>query len=728
MIFRKSFPFCRQRDMMDCGPACLQMICRHFGRSFSLPYLREKSEAGRDGTSFGSLRRAGEALGLRGRCLRVSFSCLEEEALLPCIVPWDRNHFVVLWKTGNGKMHIMDPADGERVVDCGEFRSRWSGGEDEGFLLFFEPAERFRSHREPEREKEKNMLSLAPLMAPYVRLLASIGLAMLLTSAIQMTLPFLTRIAVDRGIGTGDITILKAVFLGQALLVSGRTCAHFFREWALFFVSTPVNINLVRAFLEKLAHLPLRYFDVKKLGDILQRLQDHNRVESFLSRSILGILMAALNVAVYGIVLFFYSRATFFVFLAGTILYVLWARLFLSARRRIDYQKFLWMGRSQDAVIQFVMGMQDIRLNQCEEKKTDAWHSLQEKLAGAKRRGLAIGQGQLLGCSLIREAQYVLISYLAARSVLDGDITLGTMLGIQFILGQLGGPVDFLFHFFTEAQDASVSFERIQSVRSLPDEEDEGGERNGEISPSGDVILKNVSFRYGGENTGNALDSVSIAVRNGMTTAVVGESGCGKTTFLKLLLGIYRPSEGEIYLGTVPLSSIPPGEWRRCCGAVMQDGYIFSDTISANIALSGDEPDQEDVRKAARMANIEEFIESLPQKYETLIGNDGHGLSQGQRQRILIARAIYKNPGFLFFDEATNALDAGNESVIMGNLRSFFEGKTVVIAAHRLSTVKNADQIVVLEGGRVVEQGTHSELVSAGGKYYALVGGQMEPR
>ena len=282
---------------MDCGPACLQMICRHFGKSFSLPYLREKSEAGRDGTSFGSLRRAGEALGLRGRCLRVSFSCLEEEALLPCIVPWDRNHFVVLWKTGNGKMHIMDPADGERVVDCGEFRSRWSGGEDEGFLLFFEPAERFRSHREPEREKEKNMLSLAPLMAPYVRLLASIGLAMLLTSAIQMTLPFLTRIAVDRGIGTGDITILKAVFLGQALLVSGRTCAHFFREWALFFVSTPVNINLVRAFLEKLAHLPLRYFDVKKLGDILQRLQDHNRVESFLSRSVLGILMAALNVA-----------------------------------------------------------------------------------------------------------------------------------------------------------------------------------------------------------------------------------------------------------------------------------------------------------------------------------------------------------------------------------------------------------------------------------------------
>ncbi len=711
---------------MDCGPACLQMICRHYGRSFSLPYLREKSGASRDGTSFGDLCRAGEAIGLKGSCLLVSYSCLEEETLLPCIVHWNRNHFVVLWKTEKGKMHIMDPASGEAIMDSSEFRSKWSERENDGFILFFEPTDGFHSHREPEKEKEKNLLSLIPLLRPYCGLLASIVLAMLLTSAIQMALPFLARIIVDRGIGAKDITVLKAVFLGQALLISVRSCAYFFREWALFFVSTPVNIQLVRNFLQKLAKLPLRYFDTKRLGDILQRLQDHNRVESFMTHSVLSILMAALNIAVFGIILFVYNRVIFSIFLAGTFLYILWIRFFLSARRRNDYQKFQWMGKSQETVIQFVMGMQEIRLNQCEGKKISAWASVQEKLAEIKRRGLLIAQSQSLGCSLIREAQYILISYMAARFVIDGEITLGTMLAIQFILGQLSGPVDHLFQYFCEAQDAAISFERIQSVQSLEDDESSASDRKERIPSSADIILEKVSFRYGGEKSKKALDSVSVVLRSGTTTAVVGASGSGKTTLLKILLSIYRPSEGKISLGPVPLASVSLEDWRRCCGTVMQDGYIFPDTIAKNIALSGDEPDPVTLREAARMANIEEFIESLPLKYETLIGLEGYGLSQGQKQRILIARAMYKNPQFLFFDEATNSLDAGNESAIMRNLRSFFEGKTVVIAAHRLSTVKNADLIVVLDDGKVVETGTHVELLSAGGAYCTLVRSQLE--
>ncbi|GAB6280535.1 MAG: peptidase domain-containing ABC transporter [Thermovirga sp.] len=724
MNFRSKFPFYRQYEAMDCGPTCLRMIAKFHGRSYSLSYLRDKCSVTREGSSLLDLYEAAEAIGLRGRCVLASLAFLASEARLPCIVHWDRNHFVVVYKIKDRYVHIADPAFGRCALSEKDFLARWADSGTDGYVLLLEPTEKFLSHRETE-EPRKGLLFLFSYLRPYLQLLSQIGLAMLLGSAIQLVLPFLTRMIVDRGIGERDVGLMKLILLGQFVLILGRTCAYFLREWILFYISTPINITLVHDFLMKLTKLPLGYFDTKKIGDTLQRLNDHQRVESFITHSVLGLLFTVMNLAVFGVVLAIYSTRIFLIFLAGTFLYFLWIRIFLSRRREIDFLKFRRMGKSQNAVIQMIMGMQEIRLNRCERKKTADWMNIQESLYETGLRSMSLVQTQQLGCTLLQETQYILITYLAAVSVISGGITLGTMLAIQFILGQLRGPVDQLLRFIGEAQDARISFERIEDIHTLPNEENEDDAKEEIVPETADIAVDDVSFRYGGPHSETVLKDVSIVIPSGRTTALVGTSGSGKTTLLKLLLGVYRPVEGTIRVGDTSMSHISLRAWRDKCGVVMQDGYIFSDTIADNISLTDGTADEERVLEAARAANIDDFIQTLPLKYRTMIGLDGHGLSQGQKQRILIARAVYKDPRYVFFDEATNSLDTRNESIIMNNLERFFAGKTVIVVAHRLSTVKNADLIVVLDRGIVVETGRHEELIAKKGAYYSLVGNQL---
>ncbi len=725
MNFRNKFPFYRQYEAMDCGPTCLRMIARFYGRSYSLSFLRGKCSVTLEGSSLLELSETAEAIGMRGRCVLASMEFLASEAKLPCIVHWDRNHFVIVYGIKDGKVHIADPAFGKRTLNVEEFLAHWAGSGTEGYVLLLEPAEEFLSLDETE-EPRKGLLFLFSYLRPYLQLLSQIGMAMILGSAIQLVLPFLTRMIVDRGIGERDIGLLKLILMGQFVLILGRACAYFLREWILFYISTPINITLVHDFLLKLTKLPLGYFDAKRIGDTLQRLNDHQRVESFITHSVLGLMFTIMNIAVFGAVLAIYSMRIFLIFLIGTFLYFLWIKVFLSRRREIDFLKFRHMGKSQNAVIQLIMGMQEIRLNRCERRKTADWINIQESLYETGLRSTSLVLNQQFGCTLLQETQYILITFFAASSVISGGITLGTMLAIQFILGQLRGPVDQLLRFIGEAQDARISFERIEEIHTLRNEEDDNYTKEETIPETADIVVDNVSFRYGGPHSETVLQGVSLVIPHGRTTALVGTSGSGKTTLLKLLLGVYRPVEGEIRIGDTVMPDLSLRAWRDRCGIVMQDGYIFSDTIADNIALTDEAVDEERVMEAARAANIDDFIQSLPLKYRTMIGLDGHGLSQGQKQRILIARAVYKDPRYVFFDEATNALDTRNESIIMKNLERFFAGKTVVIVAHRLSTVKNADQIIVLDRGVIAETGRHEELIAKRGAYYNLVRDQLE--
>ena len=724
MLFRKPFPFFRQREAMDCGPACLRMIAKFHGRLFSLSWLRQKSAATREGVSLKDLAETAATMGLKTRCVLASAGFLTGEARLPCIVHWEGNHFVVVYGRKKGRFFIADPAFGKQSVDEKIFMERWARGRREGYALLMEPTERFYANADC-LEPRRPVSFLLSYIRPRLRLLSQIFLAMILGSAIQLTLPFLTRMIVDRGVYGANIGLLKLILAGQFALILGRTCSYFLRDLVLFHISTPVNISLVYDFLTKLCRLPLGYFDTRRIGDTLQRLADHQRVESFITRSVLGLVFAIMNMAVFGVVLALYSLRIFFVFTAGTILYFLWIRLFLPRRREIDFRKFRQMGKSHSTVIQMITGMQEIRLNTCENRRIREWINVRKELYNTELDGLSLTRKQQFGCSMVQETQNILITFIAALSVIGGAMTLGTMLAIQFILGQLRGPVDQFLRFAAEAQDAAASFERIEEVHSLSDEENEDPARCADIPDAADITIRELSFRYTGASE-NALRCVSAVFPAGKTTAVVGSSGSGNTTLLKLLLGIYTPQEGGISIGGEPLAELSLRAWRRRCGSVMQEGYVFSDTVRGNIAISDDLSDEDRVRTAARAACIEDFILSLPGGYEAMIGPDGHGLSQGQRQRILIARALCKNPRYLFLDEPTNSLDAGNESTIMQNLAKFFHGRTVILAAHRLSTVKNADLIVVLEKGSIVETGSHRELLSAGGVYSRLVAKQIE--
>lgn len=718
----------KQLDSMDCGPTCLRMIAKHYGKSYSLPYLREKCYIDRAGVSLKGISEAAETIGLRTLAVKIPLDGPRDhpsltEAPLPCIVHWRQNHFIVVHKYSRTHVWIAAPADGKHKLTKEEFAKHWVQDEDKGIALLVEPTATFDQH-DDEVGSSTGFGFLFKYLKPHKRLMVQLIIGLLLGTVFQLIFPFLTQSLVDVGIDTKNLNFIYIVLVGQLMLFLGSTTVRFIQSWILLHISVRINVNLIADFLIKLMHLPLGFFDSKNTGDLLQRIGDHKRIENFLTTSSLSILLSVTNLVVFGIVLAIYSVEIFLIFLVASILYVLWVVLFLRMRKEVDYRAFQQMSDNQDSLIEIIQGMPEIKLQGSQLKRRWQWASIQAKLFRTQMKSLAITQYQDAGATSISQLKDILITFFAAKLVLAGSMTLGMMLAIQYIIGQLNGPLQQLIGFVRAAQDAKISLERLGEIHGTEDEEDTDIQRSADIS-TGDIILRDVSFRYT-PISDDVLKDITLTIPRGKTTAIVGTSGSGKTTLIKLLLGFYESTKGSITIGDQELNTIYKKSWRAQCGVVMQDGFVFSDTIARNIAESDDEVNLGKVLAAAHTANISDFIQQLPLGLNTVIGAKGNGISQGQKQRLFIARAVYKDPDFLFFDEATNSLDANNERIIMRNLDTFLEGRTAIVVAHRLSTVKRADQIVVLENGRIVEVGKHKKLVKRKGKYYELVKNQLE--
>jgi ATP-binding cassette, subfamily B, bacterial len=714
---------------MDCGPTCLKMVAARYGRSVSLETLRQRCYITREGVSFMGLSEAADTMGFRTLGVRIPFKKLAESVPLPAIVHWKQNHFVVVYRIKRDKVWVADPATGLIKYSREEFIKNWGGtlidGEPAGLVLIVEPTPAF-YNKEDDNEKKRGFRFLFRHFRLYRKYLIQLILGLILASLIQLILPFLTQSVIDIGINNSDINFIYLVLFAKLALVTGRMSVEFIRGWLLLHIGARINVSIVSGFLHKLMSLPIAFFDTRLTGDILQRIHDNNRIENFLTSATLNVLFSFFNFLVFGIVLAIYSLKILGLFLAGSLLYVTWVSLFMKKRSMLDHIRFKKRSASNSALINIVNGMQEIKLTRSENNMRWEWEKIQAELFSVRIKGLGIIQYQSAGATFINEITNVFITIIAATLVIKGEMTLGMMLAVQFIIGQLNVPLSQISSFLRMTQDAKMSLDRISEVHDRDDEEEHADEKVRELPDSKDIYLNNISFQYEGPRSPYALKNVDLVIEQNRVTAIVGTSGSGKTTMLKLIMGFYEPVEGDIIVGNTRLRDISLRTWREYTGAVMQDGFIFPGPIARNIAPGEESIDETRMVNACEIANIRSFIESLPNRYNTKIGAGGHGLSEGQKQRILIARAVYKNPGVIIFDEATNSLDANNEMIITGNLASFFSGKTVIIVAHRLSTVRSADKIVVLEGGVVTETGNHETLVNKKGAYYQLIKNQLE--
>jgi ATP-binding cassette subfamily B protein len=706
------------------------MVAKHYSRTISLEKLKLLSETTREGSSLLSISNTAENIGFKTLGVKIDFQNLKENAPLPCICFWNERHFVVVYKISKNKVYVADPAHGKLTYSKKEFIQNWIGKHanektEEGICLLLEPTAKLQVQEEDDAITKKGFSFLFGYLKSYKKLLFQLGLGLLIVSLLQLIFPFLTQSVVDIGIQNKDLNFLYLVLIGQLFVFLGRTMVEIFRSWILLHLSTRINISLVSDFLIKLMRLPISYFDVKMTGDIMQRIGDHQRIEHLLTNQSLNVLFSAFNFIVFGAVLAIYNIPVFLIFLAGTLLYFFWVSFFMKKRRDLDHKRFEQMSSERSKIMELISGMQEIKLHNAERQKRWGWEFLQISLFKIQIKGLRLEQVQSSGASIINELKNILISFFTAKLVIDGSLTLGMMLSVSYIIGQLNAPIAQFLGFIFSLQDAKISLERLNEIHNKEDEEPTTENKETELPESKDLKLENISFRYLGSDK-MVLDNISLLIPENKTTAIVGASGSGKTTLMKLLLRFYEPNEGLIKIGHFELNNLTQYLWRHNSGSVMQDGFIFNDTIANNIAIGEDSIDKEKLRKAVTIANIKEFIEELPLNYNTKIGAEGMGISGGQKQRILIARAVYKNPQFIFFDEATSALDANNEKVIMENLNNFFKGRTAVIIAHRLSTVKNADQIVVMDKGRIIEIGTHRELIDQKGAYFNLVKNQLE--
>lgn len=725
----KSFSFYKQHDCMQCGIVCLRMVCAHYKKNFSSDYLSKLCYATNEGVSLLSMSNAAQELGFHVFNVSLTLSQLEK-AICPCILHWDQNHFVVLYKVKKDKFYIADPGKGLKTYSRTEFEQHWistqSNGEDCGIAMFLTPTQAFYDREEESRNEKKSFRFLMGYVKQYRRYFGQILLGLLIGSLLQLALPFLTQAIVDVGIKNRDISFIWLVLIGQLMLVLSRTTVDFIRRWLLLHISLRINISLVSDFFIKLLRLPMSFFDTKLMGDLMQRMNDHGRVNNFLTQQILSIAFSMLSFVVFSVVLFIYNRLVFTIFLVGSIAYGVWMALFLRKRKVLDYELFEQQARNNNTTYEFITSMQEIKLQDCEQRRRWEWEDVQASLFEVQMKTLKLQQMQEAGGVFISELKNVIVTVVAATAVIHGEITLGMMLSIQYIMGQLNSPIEQLMKFFYSLQDVKISLERINEIHGKDDENSEREALTAVTDGHEGITIDNIMFKYDPHSLYKTIDGACIHIPHGKVTAIVGASGSGKTTLVKLMLGYYPVLKGKICIGTTDINTLDMKWWRRQCGVVMQDGVIFSESIARNIAVDDGDIDEERMMKAAEIACIKDYVMSLPLRFNTKIGRDGVGLSQGQKQRILIARAVYKNPKYIFLDEATNALDAKNERAIVENLAQFYKGRTVVIVAHRLSTVKDADQIVVLDSGRVVEVGNHASLTAAQGTYYNLVKNQLE--
>lgn len=750
----EQFTLYTQFDARDCGPACLRMVAKYYGKLASLKTLRERSYITRAGVSMLGISDAAESIGFRTLGVRLGWKQLLDETPLPCIAHWKKNHFVVIYKitkkrsrlfnwiskqndfTDEGSsreneawIHVADPARGLIRYKADEFKKAWfstkKDDEEKGHCLLLEPTPDFYILKD-EKIDHNSFRYLFGYLQPYKKLIFQLMLGFAVGSLFSLIIPFLTQSMVDRGINYKDLSFLTLILIAQLALTLGSTSVGFIRGWIMLHLTTRINISLISDFLTKLTHLPIAFFDSKMTGDLMQRIGDNGRIQSFLTGTSINIIFSVVNFIIYACIMAVFNAKIFIIFLVGSTLYVFWVRAFLKYRRELDNRRFAQAAGNQSTVIQLITGMQEIKLNNCEKQKRWEWERIQAQLFKISVKGLMLGQYQSAGALLINSAKNFTITYFTAKSVIEGGMTLGTMMAVQYIIGQLNSPVESLIGFMQSWQDAKISLERLGEIQEKDAEDADDMFKAVELPQDRTITFKNLYFQYEGPHSPFVLDNIELIIPANKVTAIVGTSGSGKTTLLKLLLGFYLPTKGEICIGHTQIDAIDCHVWRQHIGAVMQDGFIFTDTIANNISVSDETVDKEKLYHAVTVANIRDFIESLPMGYNTIIGGEGKGMSQGQKQRMLIARAVYKNPDFILFDEATNSLDANNEHTIMENLNEFFKGKTVVIVAHRLSTVTNADNIIVLEDGKIVEQGKHSELCRSNGSYYNLVKNQLD--
>ncbi|WP_281322866.1 peptidase domain-containing ABC transporter [Flavobacterium aestivum] len=726
----KKFPNYKQADSKDCGPTCLKIIAKYYGKSINIQELRDYSETTREGSNLLFLSDAAEKIGFRTLGVKLNLKSLDEVPL-PCVLHWNKEHYVILYNIKKGRYFISDPGFGLIDYSESDFIKFWIGNNaddttQEGIALLLEATPKFfQSEFEKEENKGLGFGLLYQYILRYRSFLIQLTVGLLASSLLQLIFPFLTQSIVDVGIQNQNINFIYLILFAQLFLFAGKTGLELIRSWILLHLSTRINISLISDFFIKLMNLPISFFDVRMTGDILQRINDHHRIEKILTTSSLNVLFSVINMIIMGGVLAYYNLKIFFVFFAGSLLYFGWITLFLKRRKELDYKRFSEVSQEQSKVMELINGMQEIKLHNAEKQKRWGWEYVQARLFRVSIKGLVLEQTQTIGSSVINELKNIFIIFLSAKLVIDGSITLGMMMAISSIVGSLNGPITQLIEFVRELQDAKISLARLSEIHEKEDESQQEIHQTHDIPKDSDIIIKDLSYRYLGSDI-PVLDNLNLKIPARKVTAIVGVSGSGKTTLMKLLLKFYDPDKGEINLGNTQLKNIAQKSWRDNIGAVMQEGFIFNDTIANNIAVGVGIINKERLVYAADVANITEYILGLPLGYNTKIGTEGVGMSTGQKQRLLIARAVYKNPEMLFFDEATSALDANNEKVIMGKLDIFFKNKTVVVIAHRLSTVMNADQIVVLDKGKIIEMGSHSALVEQKGNYFELVRNQLQ--
>ncbi len=723
------FPHYLQTDAMTCGPTCLRMIAAHYGQKYQLADLVQLSSTSREGSSLLGLSEAAEKIGFRTLGVKISLTQLVDDVPLPCVAHWNQTHFVVVYKITKAKIYVADPAHGLITYTREEFIRSWvSDANQEGILLLLEPTSEFYTSDADlgKPEKKHHSTLLFKYLFKHKKAIVQLMIGLMAGSLLQLIFPFLTQSILDIGVQNRDVNFIYLILAAQLMVFFGRTTIEIIRSYILMHVSSRINISLVSDFFVKLMRLPIAYFDSKMTGDIMQRISDNHRIEQFLTGSSLNTLFSLFNFVIFSAVLAWYSLKIVLVFLIGSVFYFVWISFFLKRRADLDFKRFQQSGKNQSQVMELINGMQEIKLHNAERQKRWKWELQQAKLFKISLKGLSLTAAQNSGSSLINELKNIVITFLSAKLVIDGQITLGVMLSISYIIGQLNTPVMEMVGFIQHWQDARLSLERLSEIHDKPNEESVNDEQINEIEKEASFHIDKLWFRYEGVGNEWVIKNISTVIPANKVTAIVGSSGSGKTTFMKLLLKFYEVSKGSIKLDQVNLNNISTKAWRNRCGVVMQEGYIFNDTIAQNIAVGDDNIDKEKLKHAVMVANIKSFIEELPLGYNTKIGMEGVGISTGQKQRILIARAVYKNPDFLFFDEATSALDANNEKVIMEHLNVFFKNRTVLVIAHRLSTVKNADQIIVLEKGEIIEQGTHTDLTAKRGAYYELVKNQLE--